>query len=459
MKKNPKYIQIIQAIKKKIEAGDYPIGSRLPSERKLAEYFKVNRSTVIRSYEELTSEGILERRIGSGTYVSQNYNHFFEEQTNWYQVLSKRPSISTNIYLQKNSHVKKEALDLSTGELSSKLIPNFNFKAFDWSEIADKKQSVSGLIDLKIAIAGHLHKQNICVNIDEILITSGARQALFLILQVLLSPGDIVAIESPSFLFNLPLFQSAGIKTVKIPLLADKQAIDLIALENELKKQSIKFLILNPNFHNPTGITLNNTNRQQLIKLANEYHVPIIEDDVFQLFNFSKANIQPLFQLDKKNVIYLGSLSKILGSNISIGWCIAPSFMVAKLAQARELMDFNLNIFPQILATQAFNSPKFNRKIEQTNSVLNQKQQELLIIMKEFPNWSASSVKGGFYQWLTFHRDLTSDEFDYFIEEKLLVAPSFLFGNQKNAIRINISKIDDFELFKQKFSVINKRLA
>lgn len=74
MKQQPKYIQIIEEIKRRIKAGDYPIGSRLPSERMLAEQFKVNRSTIIRSYEELTAIGVLERRVGSGTYVSENYN-------------------------------------------------------------------------------------------------------------------------------------------------------------------------------------------------------------------------------------------------------------------------------------------------------------------------------------------------------------------------------------------------
>lgn len=99
-------------------------------------------------------------------------------------------------------------------------------------------------------------------------------------------------------------------------------------MEKAFQNNKIKFLILNPNFHNPTGITLTSENRQELIQICANYQIPIIEDDVFQLFNFTGQKILPLKSLDSLNVIYLGSLSKVLGSNINIGWCIAPPFMV-----------------------------------------------------------------------------------------------------------------------------------
>ena len=458
MKQQPKYIQIIEEIKRRIKAGDYPIGSRLPSERMLAEQFKVNRSTIIRSYEELTAIGVLERRVGSGTYVSENYNLLFEGQTNWYQTLTNHPISTQSSYQDRITKYRKKAMDLYTGELSSQLIPNFNFPSFDWAEIADRKQDSSGLVDLKEAVCKHLKRQNIAVNPDEVLITSGARQALFLILQVLLSPGDAVATESPSFLYRLSLFQSAGIKTIQIPLDIQRKKIDIHALEKAFQNNKIKFLILNPNFHNPTGITLTSENRQELIQICANYQIPIIEDDVFQLFNFTGQKILPLKSLDSLNVIYLGSLSKVLGSNINIGWCIAPPFMVKKLAEARELMDFSLNIFPQIIATQAFNSAEFKEKINQTNQILKQRHTELLHIIKKYPNWQPTSIDGGLYQWLTYSRDLSMNEFEYFIEERLLIAPSFIFSQQYNAIRINFSKLNDISKFEKRFGAINQRL-
>lgn len=458
MKLQPKYIQIIEEIKRRIKAGDYPIGSRLPSERKLAEQFKVNRSTIIRSYEELTAIGVLERRVGSGTYVSKNYNLLFEGQTNWYQTLTNHPASIQTDYQKKMAQYKKDAMDLYTGELSSQLIPNFNFPAFNWAEIADMKQDSAGLDGLKEAVCKHLQGQNILVNPDEVLITSGARQALFLILQVLLSPGDAVAIESPSFLYQLSLFQSAGIKTIQIPLDIRRKKINIQALEKAFQNNKIKFLILNPNFHNPTGITLTNENRQELIQICANYQIPIIEDDVFQLFNFTGQKILPLKSLDSLNVIYLGSLSKVLGSNINIGWCIAPPFMVKKLAEARELMDFNLNIFPQIIATQAFNSTEFKKKINQTNQILEQRHTALLKVIKKHPNWQPTNIDGGLYQWLTYPRDLSLKELDYFIEEKLLIAPSFIFSQRYNAIRINFSKINHINEFERRFRAVNQRL-
>ncbi|MBS7576921.1 MULTISPECIES: PLP-dependent aminotransferase family protein [unclassified Enterococcus] len=458
MKPKPKYMQIIEEIKRRIKAGDYPIGSRLPSERKLASQFKVNRSTIIRSYEELTALGILERRVGSGTYVSEHYNLLFEGQTNWYQTLTNQPISTQAEYQEKVVEYKKKAMDLYTGELSSRLIPNFNFPAFNWTEIADMSQDTAGLPELKQAVCQHLRMQNIQIKPDEVLITSGARQALFLILQVLLSPGDTVAIETPSFLYRLSLFQSAKIKTIQIPIDIQQKKINIQALEKAFQQNKIKFLILNPNFHNPTGITLTSENRQELIQICASYQIPIIEDDVFQLFNFTNKKIKPLKSMDSLNVIYLGSLSKVLGKNINIGWCIAPPFMVKKLAAARELMDFNLNIFPQIIAAQAFNAFDFQNKINQTNQVLKHKHIELLEVIAKYPSWLPARIDGGLYQWLTYKRDLSRTEFDYFIEEKLLIAPSFIFGQQYNAIRINFSKLNDIVEFENHFKNVNQRL-
>ncbi|MDR1567152.1 MAG: PLP-dependent aminotransferase family protein [Streptococcaceae bacterium] len=456
-RKQPKYRQIMNEITAKIKSGEFPSSSRLPSERVLAKQLSVNRSTVIRSYEELTSLGILKRKRGSGTYVSSDYNPISIGQTNWYQMISAQHFTKKHYYQNKIENNKYGAMDLYTGELSSDLIPNFNFPAFDWANIAQKNQDTSGLIDLKLAVCQHLAQQNIQVTPEEVLITSGARQALFLLLQVLLSPGDAVAIENPSFLHDLPLFQTAGVKAIKIPLNLENESIDLLQLEEQLHK--IKLLILNPNFHNPTGMTLSLANRKKLIALCQSYQVPIIEDDVFQLFNFSRQKIQTLKSLDTKNVIYLGSLSKLLGKNINIGWCVAPDFIVNKLAAARELMDFNLNIFPQMIAAEAFNSPQFDEKIKQLNLSLLDKYQQTLSFLHQFPKWQVSLIKGGLYLWLTYQRELSVDEYDLFLQEKLLIAPSFLFEDKYDALRINFTRIDDFAIFKERFASVNAKLS
>lgn len=145
---------------------------------------------------------------------------------------------------------------------------------------------------------------------QSIMITSGAQQALHLIVQCLLNPGDAVAFESPSHCYSLPLFQSAGIRIFPLPV--DEHGINPDDVQELYRKHRIKMIFLNPNFQNPTGTMLHPNRRKKLLSLCADLRIAIVEDDPSSLLTLEKKQPCPTLKSIDENgtVIYVHSLSK-----------------------------------------------------------------------------------------------------------------------------------------------------
>lgn len=448
-KKIPVYQQIMEQIIEYIQTGQLTPGDRLPSERKLAASYRVNRSTVVHALEELVSLGWIIRQQGSGTLVNEGrWGRSATPRMNWRQLLSREtprmePYLVELQELQKDSQV----LDLYTGELPLELIPDFQLPAYTWEEllIEEKKQKELGYPPLQTIICERLaREQGLKIETNQVLITSGAQQALFLLLQIMLEAGDSVAIEDPSFLYSLPIFDTAGVRLYGVPM--DEEGMQIEALEQLILAKRVKLIIVNPTFQNPTGNTMTLTRRKQLIALSEKYQLPIVEDDVFSELNFEQLP-PSLKVLAPHQVIHLGSLSKVFGSSIKIGWIIADQDLIQRLAEAKQMMDFSISVFPQVVAYTALTDQSFEKNrhslistLEQKRNCFNQYAQYVA------DDWEISSIDGGLYVWVRWrHQKLTRKDWALFLQEKLLVAPSFLFSNDTMAMRVNYTRMTEEE--------------
>lgn len=464
----PIYISIIELILTYIKNGDLLPGEHLPSERKLAMYFGVNRSTVVHALDELVALGWIVRKQGSGTIVNEGkWGISTTPRTDWRRYLEQNVFAKVDPYIEQIERLIKQPteglLDLYTGELPLDLIPSFSFPPLTWKQFLEEEQQDDlGYFPLRQAISLETENEHgFSLSPESLLITSGAQQALFLILQVLLQSGDSVAIEDPSFLYALPIFQAAGIRLYGVNM--DQEGIDLLSLEKVIRQHRVKMVMVNPSFQNPTGKTMSMKRRKALIELCQKYQVPILEDDVFAKLNFvSSANIQPLKKLDPENVLYIGSLSKILGSTTKIGWLSAPTSVNQQLAEARKMMDFSLSIFPQLLANLALTDEKFSFKVSNLKQKLEQRGKAVFDVLDKMPEWETSMPEGGFYIWAKWKKGkLQQKDWAIFLQEGLLVAPSFFFSENQESIRINFSRVDEanFPQFKTKIREITKKIA
>ena len=463
-KVTPIYQQIMEQVITYIQEGALLPGDRLPSERKLAESYQVNRSTVVHALEELVSLGWVIRRQGSGTIINEgNWGRSTIPRVDWrrfftQEVHPKEP------FLEKLQALisDQDAIDLYSGELPLQLIPDFRFPSYTWEEllIEEKKQSPLGYRPLQQVICQRIKaEQKINVSSDQVLITSGAQQAMFLLLQVMLQSGDSVAIEDPSFLYSLPIFATAGVKLYGVQM--DQEGMQIDKLEQLILTKKIKLIILNPTFQNPTGATMSERRRKELIELSQKYQLPIVEDEVFSEMNFRE--IPPsLKELAPHQVIHLGSLSKILGSSIKIGWIVADRDLIQRLSEAKQMMDFSISIFPQVIAHTALTDPQFQKNQQQLVNTLKKKAQIFIKVAETVAeDWEISEIDGGIYAYFKWrHQKLTRKEWEVFLKEKLLIAPAFLFSNDTMAMRINYTRLtekNDLQFF-EKLQKISKEL-
>ncbi|MBM7688261.1 GntR family transcriptional regulator [Enterococcus ureilyticus] len=464
----PIYVSIIELILAHIKNGMLLPGERLPSERKLADYFQVNRSTVVHALDELVALGWIVRKQGSGTMVNEGkWGISTTPRTDWRRYLEQNAFAKVDPFMEQIEQMIKQAsdetLDLYTGELPLDLIPSFSFPPLTWKHFLEEEQQDDlGYFPLRQSISQKAEKESgFSLPSESLLITSGAQQALFLILQVLLQSGDSVAIEDPSFLYALPIFQAAGIRLYGVNM--DQEGIDLTSLEKVIRQHRVKMVMVNPSFQNPTGKTMSMKRRKALVKLCQNYQIPILEDDVFAKLNFIPSEqIQPLKKIDPENVLYIGSLSKILGSTTKIGWLSAPTTVIRQLAEARKMMDFSLSIFPQLLANLALTDEDFSKKVSNLTQCLEQRGKAVFDILAKMPEWEVSMPKGGFYIWAKWKQGrLKQKDWACFLQEGLLIAPSFFFSEKQDSIRINFSRIDHEQIpnFETKLKTITKKIT
>lgn len=463
-KSTPIYQQIMEQIITYIQDGTLQPGDRLPAERKLADYYQVNRSTVVHALDELVSLGWVLRRQGSGTVVNEgNWGRSTIPRVDWRSLFTQE-SHPKEPFLEKLQQLLNdpEAVDLYSGELPLNLIPDFRFPSYTWEELLleERKQSPLGYRPLQQVICQRIKAdQKIEVSSDQVLITSGAQQAMFLLLQVMLQSGDSVAIEDPSFLYSLPIFATAGIKLYGVEM--DKEGMRIDKLEQLILTKKIKLIILNPTFQNPTGSTMSKKRRNELIELSRKYQLPIVEDEVFSEMNFNE--IPPsLKELAPHQVIHLGSLSKIFGSSIKIGWIVADRDLIQRLSEAKQMMDFSISVFPQVIAHTALTDPRFEQNQKDLVVELEQRAAafiEAAQVVAE--DWDFSAIDGGIYVYFTWrHQKLTRTDWEIFLREKLLIAPAFLFSNDTMAMRVNYTRLTEGtrEQFFLKLQTISKEL-
>lgn len=285
----PVYQQIIQFVCDKVASGEWPIGTRLPSQRKMAELFGINRSTVTTAIDELASYGIIAGCHGAGTQIASN---------TWSLLLSPAPDwsrfISSGFFQENNNTIQAinrlefvpDIMRLGTGELDPRLFPSDM-----WQNILQKisRQVTSlgyleplGLLELRKAISAYMEKLGIIAPPSCILITSGALQALQLISVCLLQSGSTVFTEAPTYLKSLQVFQSAGMKLSGVPM--DREGMQYWKLASALKTdrlQGSSILYTIPTNQNPTGITMPDSRRKDLMNFCVENRLPIIEDGAY----------------------------------------------------------------------------------------------------------------------------------------------------------------------------------
>ncbi len=248
---------------------------------------------------------------------------------------------------------------------------------------------------------------------DDVIVTAGSQMGLDLVTKIFCDPGDTVLVESPSYVGALGVFRSYQCNVVHVAM--DPQGLDPQALREALvtaraSKSPVKFIYTIPSFHNPAGLTQSFERRKEILAIAHEFNVPILEDDPYGLLGFEGEPPMAIRSLDDQGVIYLGSFSKIIASGLRVGWVIAPHGVREKLVLAAEAATLCPSNFSQLTVSRYLAEQPWQQQIKVFQELYRERRDSLLqsmqALMPAGTTWTVP--KGGFYSWVTLPHQLNA---------------------------------------------------
>lgn len=320
-----KYEVVSDVIKKDIYSGIYKSGDKLPSIISLSKKLKYNTDTIVKAYMLLEKKHLIYAVPKSGYYVMKN-----DDKTDGNRCVVDM----LNICLPDNINPYKDFY-----HCMDKAISIYNKRLFEYS-------SPKGMPELINVLTKHLMNFQIFTNPENIFITNGSQQALFIISSMIFSDGgQKVLVEQPTYSIMLKILRSARIPVIGIK--RTYEGIDLNELEAIFKKGDIKFFYTMPRYQNPTGFCYDNIQKKEIIKLAEKYDVYIVEDDYLADLELDKKS-DPIFAMgDKDRTIYISSFSKALLPGLRLGMAILPKEMHEKFSDLKYSIDLNTSILTQ----------------------------------------------------------------------------------------------------------------
>lgn len=445
----PVYQQIVNFICQKVKSGAWPIGTRLPSQRQLAETFGVNRSTIVAALDELTACGIAASNQGAGTVIVSNTWSVLLPNADWNAYISSGYFKANNQILQAINRYEAQTgiIRLGTGESDPRIMPAGLYQEA-MARLMRSAPSLGyteplGSPRLRQAVAKLLAKRGLKISPSCLLITSGSLQALQLIAAGLLPRGSAVYLEAPSYLKSLNLFQSSDIRLQGVPL--DGEGISLRHLAECCgSAHSPAVLYTIPTHHNPTGVTMTLPRRKALLQLCQERQLPIIEDTAYEELSLTRPAPPSLKALDASGaVIQLGTISKSFSPGLRIGWLAAPEPIVQRLGDIKMQIDYGASSLSQSLLCEILESGLYEQYLHLLQKELKQRLENALLILETYYQDLAfwNEPQGGFFIWLTFKQPLNIRQlFQEAIKRRILLNPGDIYDfKHNNSLRLSFA--------------------
>ncbi|RZS40969.1 DNA-binding transcriptional MocR family regulator [Herbihabitans rhizosphaerae] len=388
----PLYRALAAALRSAIEADSLPPGARLPSERDLAAALVVSRSTVVAAYDELRAGGLVDSRRGSGTVVAA-------------LPALRRPGADGRVPGGTATSIIQslvdERADLIT--LNSAGAPASEWLADAVAAVAredlpaltaDAGYQPRGLPALRSALADCYTSDGLPTVPEQIVVTTGATQAISLVAQVFLRRGSTVVVETPSWPGCLDAFRAAGADPIGVPLDDEGARIDAFAAAMS-RSPSLAFLM--PTFHNPTGMLMSPARRRRIASLAAEHGVPIMEDNSYDtLFGGRPA---PIAAEPDVEAITVGSLAKTVWPGLRLGWLRAPVEVAERVARHKALVDLGSPLLDQAVALRLL--PRLPAITEEHTTALHARHDQLAgLLADRLPSWRWRPPDGGTSLWV-----------------------------------------------------------
>ena len=261
-----------------------------------------------------------------------------------------------------------------------------------------------GLPALREKIPAIMALEGIDADPEDVIVTTGSQQAVDLITELFIDPGDVILAEAPTYVGSLSIFATYQADVQQVPI--DAQGVIPEALEEriiQLERQgrSIKFFYCLPNFHNPAGVTLSEERRPLVIDICRRHHILIVEDNPYGLLGFEGQTYTALKTLAPQDVVYLGSFSKIFAPGYRVGWAVAPPAVREKMKLASEAAILCPSSVGQYSIAMYLDEFDWQRQIIDFRTMYRGRRDAMVSALEEYmPQCTWNVPDGGFYVWV-----------------------------------------------------------
>lgn len=363
----PLYVRIADQVAAGIADGVHPPGSRIPSVRRLCEQHDVSMTTALEACRLLEARGLVRSRPRSGFYVQRPRSEVPEPDAPTRSLRARHVGAALSLRLNLGiGNPQRPTLGAAVQGTELMAIPTVNRLMSQAMRlqptVCHSYDAPPGNPELRRAIAVHGLDAGYVVAPDDVVITSGAKEAVYLSIRAVTSPGETVAIESPAYYALLEVLASLELKVVEVPA-HPRRGIDLDALARVLVRNRIAALALVSNFSNPSGSLMSDDDKRSLVELLDEHDVPLVEDDVYGDLAFDGTRPRAIKSFDTRGtVLYCGSFSKTVSSGMRIGWAV-PGRYQNELEHLKLVVNQATPTAPQLALAGLLEGGGFHRHL------------------------------------------------------------------------------------------------
>jgi len=447
-----RYESLAEELAESVGTGQLRPGDRLPSVREASRSRGISPSTVFEAYYLLEARGLIEARPRSGYFVREAGSATPEPLPSAPEAHERQVEVSELVFQVLAAARNRSLTPLGSAFPSPTLfpLPKLGLAVGRAARQMDPWRTVEdlspGSAELRRQLALRYLSSGCRVDADEIVLTNGAMEALNLCLEVVTRPGDLVAIESPTFYGALQALERRGLKAVEVATHA-RTGLDVDALAGVLERHPVKACWLMPNFQNPLGSLMPDEAKARLVALLEKHQVPLIEDDVYGELYFSRRP-RPAKAWDKTGlVLHCSSFSKTLAPGYRLGWAAAGRF-AADVGRRKLISSLATPAPIQEGLSDYLQRGGYDRHLRQLRQTLAQHRQRVLrSIAKHFPSDTrVTQPEGGYFVWVELPGRIDALELHRLaLSHDISIAPGHLFSADhrfSHHLRVNFGHPD-----------------
>jgi DNA-binding transcriptional MocR family regulator len=442
------YDRVARLVTGMIESGTLSPGDRVPSLRKMSKKLKVSIATVMQAYLNLEDQGLVESRPQSGFYVRNHPARSLSQPRKTTPRVQPRKvqlgDVVETIFTLSN---EQGVVPLGVANPSTQLLPTkglaraMNQVASRQPEAATKYCWPPGDYELRRQIAIRSSDIGPSITAQDVIITSGATEALSVSLQAIAKPGDIIAVESPTYFMLLQMIEKLGMLAVEIDT-DPETGMCLDALGSALNAIDVKAVIQVGNFSNPLGSLMPDGDKKKMVELLAERNIPLIEDDIFGDLYFGDQRPRTCKAYDEKGlVLTCSSFSKTIAPGYRVGW-VLPGKYYSPVVKAKLLASSATSSIGQLTISEFLHTGHYDRQLLRLRKTYRDQVDRMRYAVAEhFPvGTRITRPQGGFVLWAQLPRGIDSLElYQTALEHGVSITPGSLFSatqKYKNFIRL-----------------------